>query len=76
MCQELHLTHGKITLTLEELHRNYRGFEIVQGKKKKKNPIDAKKTSDGMRGMSNIVKLLIVSAVPNTVYSTMVKCWF
>lgn len=48
----------------------------MQEKKKKKNPIDAKKTSDGMRGMSNIVKLLIVSAVPNTVYSTMVKCWF
>ena len=74
MCQELHLTHSKITLTLEELHRNYRGLEIVQ--EKKKNPIDAKKTSDGMRDMSNIVKLLIVSAVPNTVYGTMVECWF
>ena len=35
LCQELHLTHSKITLTLEELHRNYRGFEIVQEKKKK-----------------------------------------
>ena len=73
MCQELHLIHSKITLTLVELHRNYRGFEIVQ---EKKNPIDAKKTSDGMRDMSNIVKLLIVSAVPNTVFGTMVKCWF